>query len=129
MVAVKGTTVKTEFKSICDRAYGGEQFVVTRPRDENVVILSEKEYRQLLRCKAYADAIFSGQNSEDSRADYLESKGDKDVLDVEELYIQATQLRLREKLHQIESRRKSGVPDKDARQFGREIRERYLGES
>ena len=59
MIAVKGTTVKTEFKSICDRATKGEEFLVTRPRDENVVILSEKEYRQLKRIEAYANRLAS----------------------------------------------------------------------
>lgn len=57
MVAVKGTTIKTEFKSICDRATKGEIFLVTRPKDENIVIISEKEYRQLMRFKAYADHL------------------------------------------------------------------------
>ncbi len=57
MTAIKGTTVKTEFKSICDRAYKGESFIVTRPRNENVVLLSEREYRQLLRIKAYAERM------------------------------------------------------------------------
>ena len=61
MTAVKGTTIKTEFKRICERAIEGETFIVTRPRDENIVIISEKEYRQLLRAKAYADHLSSGQ--------------------------------------------------------------------
>ncbi|MBQ6442875.1 MAG: type II toxin-antitoxin system Phd/YefM family antitoxin [Lachnospiraceae bacterium] len=57
MVAIKGTTMKTEFKSICDRTTKGEVFLVTRPKDENIVIISEKKYRQLIRFKAYADHL------------------------------------------------------------------------
>ena len=57
MVAVKGTTIKTEFRSICDRATKGEVFLVTRPKDENIVIISEKEYRRLMRFKAYTDHL------------------------------------------------------------------------
>ena len=37
----------------------------------------------------------------------------------------AAGLRLREKLFQVEQSRKTGTPDKDARQFGREMRERF----
>ncbi len=57
MTAVNGTTIKTEFKRICDLANKGEAFIITRPGNENVVIISEKEYRQLLRARAYADHV------------------------------------------------------------------------
>lgn len=51
MVAVKGTTVKNDFKNICDRAFKGEIFIISRPKDENVVIISEKEYAELDRMR------------------------------------------------------------------------------
>ena len=57
MTAVNGTTIKTEFKTICERVINGETFIVTRPGNQNVVILSEREYQQLLRAKAYADHL------------------------------------------------------------------------
>jgi PHD/YefM family antitoxin component YafN of YafNO toxin-antitoxin module len=53
MTAIKGTTLKTDFKSICDRAYHGESFIITRPREQNVVLISEREYQMLLRIKSY----------------------------------------------------------------------------
>lgn len=47
MIAIKGTNVKTDFKNICNRVYQGEIFVISRPRNENIVMISEKEYSEL----------------------------------------------------------------------------------
>ncbi|MBQ5954119.1 MAG: type II toxin-antitoxin system Phd/YefM family antitoxin [Lachnospiraceae bacterium] len=47
MIAVKGTTVKNDFKSICSRVYAGEVFVISRPKNENVVMISERDYNEL----------------------------------------------------------------------------------
>ena len=52
MVAVKGTTVKNDFKNICDRVFKGEVFIISRPKDENVVMVSEREYTELERIKS-----------------------------------------------------------------------------
>ncbi len=62
MTAIKGTTFKTEFKKICDLANKGESFIIIRPGNENVVIISEKEYQQLIRAKAYAE-LLSGNSA------------------------------------------------------------------
>ena len=57
MVAVKGTTVKNDFKNICDRAFRGEVFIISRPKDENVVMISEREYAELERLKKNAEYL------------------------------------------------------------------------
>ena len=57
MVAVKGTTVKNDFKNICDRIFKGEVFIISRPKDENVVMVSEKEYTELERIKKNAEYL------------------------------------------------------------------------
>lgn len=57
MVAVKGTTVKNDFKNICDRVFNGEVFIISRPKDENIVMVSEREYAELERLKKNADYI------------------------------------------------------------------------
>ena len=57
MVAVKGTTVKNDFKNICDRAFHGEVFIISRPKNENVVIVSEREYAELERLKKNAEYL------------------------------------------------------------------------
>ena len=46
MIAIKGTDLKNNFKAICDQAYMGETVIISRPRNENVVIISEKEYAE-----------------------------------------------------------------------------------
>ena len=57
MVAVKGTTVKNDFKNICDRVFKGEVFIISRPKDENVVMVSEREYTELERLKKNAEYL------------------------------------------------------------------------
>ena len=57
MVAVRGTTVKNNFKNICDRVFNGEVFIISRPKDENVVMVSEREYAELERIKKNADYL------------------------------------------------------------------------
>ena len=57
MVALSGTTVKNDFKNICDRVYKGEIVIISRPRDENVVLLSEKEYAELEKCRRNAEYL------------------------------------------------------------------------
>lgn len=57
MVAVRGTTVKNNFKNICDRVFNGEVFIISRPKDENVVMVSEREYTELERIKKNADYL------------------------------------------------------------------------
>ncbi|MBQ7241848.1 MAG: type II toxin-antitoxin system Phd/YefM family antitoxin [Firmicutes bacterium] len=57
MIAVKGTTVKNNFKNICDRVFNGEVFIISRPKDENVVMVSEREYTELERLKKNAEYL------------------------------------------------------------------------
>ena len=51
MIAIKGTNVKTDFKNICNRVYQGEIFVISRPRNENIVMISEREYAEFEKAK------------------------------------------------------------------------------
>ena len=48
MLAVKSMDVRDNFKSLCERVFNGETVVVSRPKNENVVILSEAEYNNLM---------------------------------------------------------------------------------
>lgn len=51
MVAVKTQTVKKEFAGICERVFGGEAIIISRPHDENIVMISEKEYAKLEKAR------------------------------------------------------------------------------
>lgn len=54
MLAVKSMDVRENFKEWCNKVIGGETLVVSRPRNENVVIISEKEYNEMAKLKRNA---------------------------------------------------------------------------
>lgn len=47
MIAIKPTQVRDNFKAICDRVVRGETIFVSRPNNENVMIVSEKAYNDM----------------------------------------------------------------------------------
>ena len=51
MIAVKGADIKYNFKAICDKVFGGETVIVSRPKNENVVLVSEKKYQEMERAQ------------------------------------------------------------------------------
>ncbi len=49
MIATNYSSARENFKKFCDAAvHDGETIIVTRKQDENVVIMSESEYNNLL---------------------------------------------------------------------------------
>ncbi len=57
MLAVKSMDVRENFKEWCNKVIGGETLVVSRPRNENVVIISEKEYNEMVKLKRNAEYL------------------------------------------------------------------------
>ncbi len=55
MLAVKSMNVRDNFKDWCNQVINGETLIVSRPKNENVVILSEKEYNELQKAKHNAE--------------------------------------------------------------------------
>lgn len=47
MIALKTTDIWDDFKKISNLVRTGEKILVSRPHNENLVILSEKEYNEL----------------------------------------------------------------------------------
>lgn len=47
MIALKTTDIRNDFKKISNLVRTGEKILVSRPHNENLVILSEKEYNEL----------------------------------------------------------------------------------
>ena len=45
MVVVKGIDIKQNFKSICDRVFNGETMIISRPRNENIVLIKKKNIK------------------------------------------------------------------------------------
>jgi antitoxin YefM len=57
MLAVKSMDVRDNFKTLCDRVFCGETLIVSRPKNENIVMLSEKEYNDLQKAKRNAEYL------------------------------------------------------------------------
>ena len=54
---VKSMDVRENFKALCDRVFHGETLIVSRPKNENVVIMSETEYNEIMKAKRNADYL------------------------------------------------------------------------
>ena len=57
MLAVKSMDVRENFKTLCAKVFQGETLIISRPKNENVVMLSEKEYNQMMKAKRNAEYL------------------------------------------------------------------------
>ena len=57
MLAVKSMDVRENFKSLCDKVFKGEILIISRPKNENVVMMSEAEYNEIMKAKRNADYL------------------------------------------------------------------------
>ena len=57
MLAVKSMDVRENFKEWCNKVINGETLIVSRPKNENVVIVSEKEYNEMVKAKRNAEYL------------------------------------------------------------------------
>lgn len=57
MLAVKSMDVRDNFKNLCDKVFNGETLIISRPKNENVVMLSEVEYNEIMKAKRNADYL------------------------------------------------------------------------
>ena len=57
MLAVKSMDVRDNFKSLCDKVFNGETLIISRPKNENVVMLSESEYNEIMKARRNADYL------------------------------------------------------------------------
>ena len=57
MLVVKSMDVRENFKALCDKVFQGETLIISRPKNENVVMLSEKEYNQMMKTKRNAEYL------------------------------------------------------------------------
>lgn len=51
MLAVKSMNVRDNFKALCNKVINGETVIISRPKNQNIVMLSEKEYNEMLKAK------------------------------------------------------------------------------
>ena len=57
MLAVKSMDVRDNFKNFCEKVINGETLIISRPKNENVVMLSEAEYNKMMKAKRHADYL------------------------------------------------------------------------
>lgn len=57
MLVVKSMDVRDNFKDWCNQVINGETLIVSRPKNENVVIVSEKEYNEMQKAKRNAEYL------------------------------------------------------------------------
>lgn len=57
MLAVKSMDVRDNFKALCDKVFKGETLIVSRPKNENIVMMSEAEYNKLMKEKRNAEYL------------------------------------------------------------------------
>ncbi len=57
MLAVKSMDVRDNFKKICDKVFNGETLVVSRPKNQNIVMISEAEYNEIMKIKRNAEYL------------------------------------------------------------------------
>lgn len=49
--------VRENFKTLCDKVFNGETLIISRPKNENVVMLSETEYNEIMKAKRNAEYL------------------------------------------------------------------------
>lgn len=57
MLAVKSMDLRTNFKKWCNRVISGETVIVSRPKNENIVMLSEKHYNEITKAKRNSEYL------------------------------------------------------------------------
>ena len=49
--------VRDNFRTLCDRVFNGEILIISRPRNENIVMISEAEYNEMLKARKNAEYL------------------------------------------------------------------------
>ena len=57
MLAVKSMDVRENFKGFCDKVFSGETLIISRPKNENIVMLSEREYNDMVKAMRNAEYL------------------------------------------------------------------------
>ncbi len=63
MLALKSMDVRDNFKDICQKVVNGETVLVSRPKNQNIYMVSEKEYNNLVKEKNNREYIAMLENS------------------------------------------------------------------
>ena len=57
MIAIKTIDLRNDFKRVSDLVISGEKVLISRPHNQNLVVLSEKEYNELDKARRNAEYL------------------------------------------------------------------------
>ena len=57
MVAIKSMDLRNNFREMCDKISAGETLLIARPKNENIVLISESEYNEFVKAKRNAEYL------------------------------------------------------------------------
>ena len=57
MIATKPLDLRSNLRKYMDFAFKGEPVIIARPKNENVVMVSEKDYNELMRLRQNAEYL------------------------------------------------------------------------
>ncbi len=80
MIATKPIDLRARLKEYLDNAFNGEPVIVSRKNNKNVVIVSEREYNELMKAKRNAEYLAKIDESMENHR-----KGDTISFTLEEL--------------------------------------------
>ena len=63
MIAFRTIDLRNDFKKISDIINSGEKVLIARPHNENLVVLSEKEYNELEKARHNAEHVAKTEKS------------------------------------------------------------------
>ena len=63
MLALKAIDVQNNFKSICAQVFNGETVMLSRPKNQNIVLISEEEYNSLAKARRNLEYLTKLENS------------------------------------------------------------------
>lgn len=71
MMTIRANDLHTRFREICNAVLDGDTVIVARPRNENIVLVSETEFNAMMKAKRNAEYL---QKLEVSRQQLREGK-------------------------------------------------------
>jgi antitoxin YefM len=57
MIALKTVDLRNDFKRVSELVNAGEKVLIARPHNENLVVISEKEYNELDKARRNAEYL------------------------------------------------------------------------
>ena len=69
MIAVKTIDLRNNFKKVSDLVASGERVLISRPHNQNLIVLSEKEYNELEKARHNADYLAKIERSRQQLAE------------------------------------------------------------